>query len=485
MAPTPDEVLQLAMLLSEKIRNRRPEVQKAGRYFRGEEGRLRFASDEFKEYFSRRFEGFSDNWCMPVAQAPIERIKYLGIRLASVEGESTRPGPARWSADPVSERAWERSDAHRMLSEAVLMMTIGKRSFGLVSQTPQGSRITFENPDSAAVAYDGATHQRLAGMTLWADDTAEYGELLLPRSVLSLKRKKVAVDRGERYVPPDAQDWEFRQGANGTVERTHPFGVVPLVEMRNQSLLDNDPISDIGLVMPTQDTVNLVWAYTLNALDYLSLPGRVVMNGEIPKEPVLNEVGEKIGERPMELDSLIRDRVAWLQGQGITIGEWSKASVDGFRDIIELAVSHIAAQTRTPSHYLLSAKDNVPATGYDLAEAGLVSKATERIGFANAPVKEVNRLAAIADGDIDRAQRIAEGTVLWGKPQYRSESQLMDGLAKMRTTGFPMRWIAEEYGLSPEEVDRVMEMVREEQTDPYLAMKVDGQDAGAEPAPVG
>lgn len=453
---TPPEVLELARLLADKIKYRRAAVERSVRYYRGVEGRMRFASDEFKEYFEKRFTGFSDNWCAPVAQAPVERIHYLGMRL----GDDRR-------ADTELERTWERNDAERGLNEAILMMTIAKRSFGLVSPHG-GGRLTFENPDSAAVAYDGATGLRKAGMTITQDDTHEYGQLLLPGSVLRLRREKVALNAGERYVPPDADGWTFDTSA-ATVEEPHPFKVVPLVELRNQALLDNDPISDIDGVMPMQDSINLVWAYTLNNLDYISLPGRVIMNGEMPKEDILNEDGEKVGERPLELDSLVRDRVAWLEGQGITIGEWKPGSVDGFVKVIELAVAHIAAQTRTPSHYLLSASDNVPATGYDLAEAGLVSKANERIGYAQPAVRELNRLLALAEGDTQRAERIAVGKVLWKKPQYRSEAQLVDGLQKLRQIGFPMEFIAEEYGLDPQEVRRVMGMIRDEQTDPYLA----------------
>ena len=219
-----------------------------------------------------------------------------------------------------------------------------------------------------------------------------------------------------------------------------------------------------------QDAINLVWAYTLNSLDYMSLPGRIVLNGEMPKEDILNEAGEKIGERPMELDALIQDRIAWLQGQGISIAEWKPASVDGFSKIIEQAIGHVAAQTRTPGHYLISsASSNVPAAGYELAEAGLVSKATERISYANAPVREVSRLLALAAGDNDRAAAIAEGKALWRKAQYRSEAQLMDGLIKMQQAGFPFMWLAEEYGLSPEDVDRLLQMKRDEASDPILS----------------
>jgi len=45
----------------------------------------------------------------------------------------------------------------------------------------------------------------------------------------------------------------------------------------------------------------------------------------------------------------------------------------------------------------------------------------------------------------------------------------MDGLIKLRQAGFPFEWIAEEYGLGPEDVQRVIDMKREEANDPLFA----------------
>jgi len=480
MAPTPAEVLALAALLSQKIIDRRTEIARHVSYYKGREGRMKFASDEFRDYFERRFEGFSDNWCMPVAQAPIERINFLGIRL-----------PGAVSADADLTRMWERNDAARGLSEALLMMTIAKRSFGLVSPTKAGARYTFEHPDSAAVIYDAITRERRAGMVLWQDDKTEYGELQLPGSILSVKRPKVALASGERYVPPDAAGWDF-DDTRGAVERKNPLGVVSLVEFRNQALLDDDPISDIAGVEAMQDSINLVWAYLLNALDYASLPGRVILNAEVPKIPILDAVtGEPTGSRPIELDALIRDRMMFVPGEKASLGEWSAANLDAYSKVIEHAIEHVAAQTRTPGHYLLTGS-NVPATGYELAEAGLTSKALERISYASPEVREMNRLGALAEGQTKLAAQVALGKVLHRKPQYRSEAQLMDGLGKMRTAGFPFQWIAEEYGLDPAEVDRVMDMVKAEGEDPYLtqvaaktAAAPVAQNADAEPAALG
>lgn len=457
--------VDLAHRLSRMIIGRRGDIATNVSYYKGTEGRMRFASEEFKDYFERRFSGFSDNWCMPVAQAPIERIQFLGIR----PQEST-------DADKATARTWERNDASRGLTEALTMMTVAKRAYGLVSPTSAGARITFEHPDSAAVLHDPVTRERIAGLTVWADDRYELAELQTPSWVYPLRREKMALSGGAR-VAPGVDGWDFHPSKEA---RRNPLGAVGLVEFQNHALLDNDPISDIAGVMAMQDSINLVWAYLLNALDYASLPARLVTGIDVPQEPVLDDAGQQVGTRPIELERLIKERILFL-GPDAKAEEWSAANLEVFSKVIEQGIEHIAAQTRTPPTYLSASASNVPATGYELSEAGLVSKTNERIGYATPVVREINRLAAVADGDLSRAEAVAAGKVLWRKPQYRSEEQLMDGLQKLGNAGFPFQWIAEEYGLSPAEVQRVMTMKRDELADPYLdalGTKIDAAEVG-------
>ena len=89
-----------------KIEQRRSDIRKHTDYVRGKRGTLKFASDEFKRYMSDRFSGFADNWCLPVAQAPVERIHFRGfIPYGDVE------------LDSHVMRVWERNDCDRKLQE--------------------------------------------------------------------------------------------------------------------------------------------------------------------------------------------------------------------------------------------------------------------------------------------------------------------------------------------------------------------------------
>ena len=106
MIRTDADVNRMANLLAMKIEQRRSDIRKHTDYVRGKRGTLKFASDEFKRYMSDRFSGFADNWCLPVAQAPVERIHFRGfIPYGDVE------------LDSHVMRVWERNDCDRKLQE--------------------------------------------------------------------------------------------------------------------------------------------------------------------------------------------------------------------------------------------------------------------------------------------------------------------------------------------------------------------------------
>lgn len=448
---TPEQITADVNLLAMKIQARRADIRRHMDYFHGKQGKLAFASDEFKRYMKARFSGFSDNWCAPVAQAPVERMHFQGLR------------PYSGDIMPASvARRWDENDADRNLSEATLMMTIARRSYGLVTDNGHGkARISFENPDSAAVLNDIRSGEPRVGLIIVQDDENEYGTLFYPDVIFDVRRKKTATTSDTR-MPPDLAGWKFDPAS----ERPNYLHAVPLVEFHNQCLLDDSPISDIESVESMQDTVNVVWSYLLNGLDYASLPARVILGGDRLEEPVFDDKGEVVGAKPAELDKQVNERILQLTGD-VTISEWSSSNLQVFIPVIEKAVEHIAAETRTPGHYLLTNAE-VPATGYEVAEAGLVSKTIERIGFMRKGVKELNRLAALAEGDDISAKLIEDSEVVYANPQYRSQAVMTQALTHLKQTGFPLQYIAEWFGLSPQEVERVARLKREEDSDPEM-----------------
>lgn len=482
--PATRDALATMQRLASELRLRQPAIQRRMDYYRGQHP-LVYASDEFAHYMGDRFAGFSDNWCPPVVQTVAERIDVRGIRL---DDDAVRP-------DEDLARAWRRADCERGFSEAVTVMLAAARSYALVWADPDDETepvVTWERPDQAIVAYRPETGRPVSALKLWADEDAgyEYATLYTRDTVWKFQRPGVA--QLVRYEPRPAVDptggWEPRQPpGDDTWPIPNPMGMIPLVELRNQTLLDDAPISDIDGVIAMQDAINLVWAYLMNALDYATLPQRVVTGADMPKVPVLDATGQPVGERPLDLDTLVQERILWIPDADARTAEWSAARLDVFSAVIERAIEHIAAQTRTPPHYLIGKLVNLSAEALTAADAGQVSKAGERITYATPGVRRVFALMAKVLGDDRKASAALSGQVVWKDIQYRSLAQLVDALVKLRQIGMPLEWVMEQYGLEPHEVQRVTRMRDEElAADPIGAIAAEmGRATGPTTTPTG
>jgi hypothetical protein len=192
------------------------------------------------------------------------------------------------------------------------------------------------------------------------------------------------------------------------------------------------------------------------------------------------------------MKKLAQDRILWLTGENAKIGQWEAARLDIFISVIETAVTHIAAQTRTPPHYLVLGKGmvNVNAEGMKAAETGLVKKVEEMQLFLSPPSRGIFQRMALVRGDAGLAEQCRDGVIEWQDAENHSEAQLVDALVKLGGLGFPFEWLAERYGLSGTEIERIKKMRESERAaDPLAAMVAAGgqqlPEAPADPeAPV-
>jgi hypothetical protein len=479
--------------LAAELVSRRAAMAEHMEYIKGERRGLKFATEKFAEYHADRFKDFSDNWCLPVLQAPAERITPLGIRV----GANTR------EADQDLQRVWLENDADRQASESI-MLTLGlSRGFALVWGNPDDEQtpdITFEHPSSVIVAYDSENRRRKkAALKLWTDGDLELATLYTPDALWKWKRRRTS--ESGLILPASVEgslgSWEQRHPTgDDTWPLPNPMGKVPVVEYRNMAFLADDPMSDIAGVESMQDAMNLVWAYLFTSLDYASLPQRVLLSAEVPKVPVLDDNGQVIGTKPVDLKRLMNDRIMFVPGENAKASQWDPAKLDVFTDVLTKMLEHVASRTRTPAHYLIQKGGN-PASFDSLlvSDAGLVTRTNERIGYLNAPQRELHELVALAQGDKAKATAIrATGKPLWADTQFRSDAAKVDAFGKFRSNGMPLEWCLEWYGLAPDEVQRVMKMAVDELDDPQLrelmlkdkAQQQDqAQQDGGDPSAVG
>jgi len=438
--------------------------------------KLRYASDNFRDYFATRYQHFADNWTGIVADAPHERLEPTGIRLKGAE----KGDDDLWSA-------WVDNDADALGDLALLDAIIAKRSFAQVwGDADDMPIINWGHPSQMIVGYDPGTRRRISGAHVWRDGDMEFAALDYDGSLWKFQRAVAGaalLDVG--FVLPGSLsgDWEPRQPSeDNTWPLPNPMGKCSFVELPNRPRLVGEPSSDIAGTLAMQHAINLLWAQLFAVSDEATIGQRAIIGAERPVTPILNESGDVVGEKPVDLKKLRQDDILWITDPGAKPHEWTAAKLEVFTDVIEIAVGHIAAQTRTPAHYLLIGGTiaNVSGDAMKALETGLVKRTEEKTQHFGRAIRDIFELVALVGDDQAKAAAVRGGKVLWKDVENRSDAQRADALSKKREIGYPLRYLLELDGLPPQEIERVMTMVREEASDPELSRILDRARGAAE-----
>lgn len=475
------------LLQAEKLRDRmhdrlvarRPDIASDESYYKGDQP-LSFATKEWRDANAARYSGFSDNWCGTVVNAEAERLDPIGV--AGVGREE-------------GEKLWDelrRNEFDAQFSQGTVTALTTSRAFIMVwADADQNPLVTVEHPSQVEIEYDWENPRlRVAALKTWVDDKLEYATLYSATLVFKWSRPRPDPknDRESQAVQgrSDASSgggWLPRLGDRDDVWPVrNPLDLVPVVEISNRPTLSGDPVSEIRGVKPMQDAINLLWAYLFLSADYASMPARVATGTAPPSIPIVDSAGKVIGSRPVEMKDLAEKRLLFLSGENAKIDSWPAAALNVFTDTIEIGVGHIAAQTRTPPHYLVANKglSNLSGDALTAAEIGLVQKSNEFITFTNPAIREVLRLVALVKNERGLAAKAQLATIVWKDREIRSQSQMADALVKKRQIGYPFEFLLEQEGHSPATISRILAMREEELNDPQLAaaLRPSGGDYG-------
>ncbi|WP_051165725.1 phage portal protein [Amycolatopsis orientalis] len=473
---TIEDASALVDVMYNELRNRRPAIHTIDRYYRGDH-RLKFASEQFAKYHADRYKGFADNWVPLVSDAPVERLTWQGIH---ANGEA--------QADKEIWRVWQTNGLDVDSQLGFLGAINSGRSFVLVWGNPddeQTPMVTFEDASQCIIAYvPGSRRLRRAALKTWQDGNREFATLYLPDEVWKFERplSQNTKTHADAAIDEELDKWATRDmGDSEPNPQPNPMGVVPMVELQNKPTLLADPISDVTGVISMQDGVNLLWSLLFTASDYAGFKQRLILGAERPMIPILDDKGTVIGERPVDMERFAIDRIAFVTDENAKVAEFSETNLTAFTEIIETAIGHIAAQTRTPQHYLIGKIANLSSDALIAAEGGLVKRTQEKQLWFGAAIREAAALIALAQGNTAKAEALRAGRSLWADEEFRSQSQLADALLKLSQVGFPFEYLAAKWGLTPQEVAEVVEMRRRQaETDPIaeIARNLNAPNSG-------
>ena len=337
----------------------------------------------------------------------------------------------------ADDDAWEIWQRNKLDAEADMAHTEAIKlgcAYALVGPDDAGlASIQIEPASQAIVLVDPAQgRRRLAGLRIWKDEFGdEHCVLYLPTSVHWWRRE------GE-----NAQ-WKDDIGSGD-----NPLGVVPLIPLPNApTLADRLGRSDIERVIPLQNAVNKLCGDMIVASEFAAYPQRWATGIELPVNPAN---GQKMA--PDFLGGA--DRVWGVESDQAKFGNFQVSDLAIYVRAVEMLIQHIAAQTRTPPHYLLGAMGSFPSgESLKATETGLVAKVRRKMLTFGEGWEEAVRLAFAVEGDAKRAEMIDVETI-WANPESRIVGETVDAAVKLASLGVPRPALWEYVGASPQQIER-------------------------------
>jgi hypothetical protein len=340
--------------------------------------RLQFATAKYRDAFGSLFAAFADNWCQLVVDAAVDRLEVQGFRFGG-KRETDDDAWSIWQANNLD------AESEKLHSEAVKCGC----AYTLVDPADGATpRITIEHPSQVIVAHAaGDRRVRLAALKKWLDESGYvFATLYLPEAVYKYQShervKSNAVQKKITWVPR-ADD---PGGAN-------PLGVVPVVPFYNRPTMLGGGRSDLEPAYALQDAITKLALDMIVASEFGAFMQRWATGVDIPKD-------EATG-RPL-------NPTDWIAGAGklwavaspdAKFGTFQATDLQNFVIAIDMFVQHLAAQTRTPPHYLLAKLINVSGDALKIGETGLVSRVRSKHRHLGEGHEETMRLAFRAGGD--------------------------------------------------------------------------------------
>lgn len=482
--------------LEPRLAVRQPDIARFEAYYAGRH-RLAFDSAPYREAFGEQLADFCTNWCGLVVDTPVERLAVIGFRFGQpeVEGPGEIPGhedesspldadtPApvadvSTDANAADEDAWDIWQANYLDAESVKAHTeAGKLGIAFLLVSPPGDdgipRITVEHPSQMIVVVDPSNRRRrLAAMKRYTSVTGDAIAVIYTPEYIATFRSvpglQSALQSGLLLPSQVTIPAAMGGGLELVSQVPNPLGVVPVIPMENNPGLLTQGMSDLRPALSLNDAANKFFDDMIVASEFAAFPQRVLTGAEIPKD----SEGQPLPGTELEASM---KRLWVVENDQARVSSLVAADLSNYVAAIDTAIQHLAAQTRTPPHYLLAKLANLSADALQAAETGLVSKVRRKQLDYGDSWEEAMRLAfgwralwrAARDDmggatlDAQRAVDMSAETI-WMSPESRSPAVIADALVKKRAIGVPEITLWEEAGYTPRQIERMLEQRKQE-----------------------
>lgn len=398
---------------------------------------LAFLSPEARTAIGTRFGRMATNIPRLAVNSLAERLRVTGF---TVDGVPDQRLWSDWLACDMDQMA---PVAHR---EA---LTLGE-SFVIVWADGRGRPLaTVESAAQVAVTRDPATRAVVAAVKRWETATTTEATLFTPETVSRFTAQQLGATLGFRQVS----------------STPNPFGVVPVVPLRNSDRLLGPAASEIDDLAPLVDALNKTLADMMVSSEYVGRPRRWATGVELAETEVLDEKGAPTGDVIATNPFPENNRMMISETPESRFGQLDAADLGGYESAVKVLTSQIMAVSALPAHYV-GQLTNQPASADALraAEASLTSRAEVRQAVFGRAWEQVARLmVSVRTGADPLAVNVS---TQWADAATRSVAQEADAVVKLHAAGLlPASYALARLGYDAAQVDQIRQARRAEALD--------------------
>lgn len=442
--------------LDAALTERLPRLKLYSDYYRGDH-RLQFATSKFREAFGEMFEAFATNWCGLVVDVAVERLEIQGFRF----GEDDADGDA-----------WAMWQANRLDAQSIAGHTEAVKCETAYIQTGPPRRpggqpvITIEAPTQVITESDPSDRQHvLAALKKYVDQSGDVVSVVYLEDEIVTYRRSGVVERLRGLgldIPISAT------GSEEVGRRPNLLGRVPIVPLENSPSLLGGGVSDLKPAIALNDAANKFFTDMIHASEFTSFPQRVATGVQLPRDPITGEVLPEA-----EIRAAV-SRLWAFEAPDASVTQLAAGDLSSYVEGVDLAVQHLAAQTRTPPQLLLTKLANVSADALTAAESGLVARCKRKhVDFSDSweqAMRDAFRWRAIdrqesgedAGEDLRRAEMF-EAETIWADPQTQDPIVLSQSLTNKQSIGVPQVVLWEEADYSQQQIQRMQRLKKVEE----------------------
>jgi hypothetical protein len=415
---------------------------------------------KMRDEFANMIEDSKSNFMRLVVDAVEERMQVEGFRVSASSSQQT---------DKETWRIWQENSMDSESSVAILEALVKGVSYlsvwGDGESTPT---IAVEDPTQTIVGYAPGSNfkRRSAALKIWEDDISGHvrANVYMPDGIHKFVSTQGLEPTMNTVVTDTADETSFEgsrtRGGSVRVDVAagsspprwieldsefvvNPFGVVPIIPLRNRPRLLREGESEISDMTPLQNQIN-------GFLFLLALAGYFGAHKQRWASGI--KIAEDANGNPKELLSGV-DTLWQNENPEGRFGEFSQTDLDGYMKAIDQKVMHIAVTSRTPRHYLEQEDQSPSGDAIESAESGLIKKVGRKMRPFGEGFEETLRVARLFAG---LGESPSDSEVVWADPATESVASTTDAVIKRYQLGIIDRWQAlEDLGYSQTQIERM------------------------------